>query len=286
MRDAALKGLAVGFFDGVHLGHREILHGASAALTFRNHPLTVLAPEKAPRLIMSVEERVEAIKACGVGEVTVLDFTRQLAEMSAEEFAQEWFLATKGHKGAQRVFCGENWRFGRGGEGNADWLRTRGVDVEVVPYAEYKGEPISSSRIRQCLESGAIEDANAMMGRRYEVRGKRFKGKGLGETIGYPTINLELSTLNLELPFGVYEVEVGGRKAIANYGLAPTMGDEAWHMPVLEIHLLGEGAKDVRHETADGVSITLVRYIRPEKKFASIDDLKRQIAADCATIVP
>ena len=278
MRDAALKGLAVGFFDGVHLGHQEILRGASAALTFRNHPLTVLAPEKAPRLIMTCEERVAAIKACGVDEVTVLDFTRELAEMSAEEFAVRYLPSS--------VRCGANWRFGKGGEGNADWLRAKGIAVDVVPYAEYKGEPISSSRIRQCLESGAIEDANAMMGRRFKVQGSRFKGKGLGETIGYPTVNLRPETLDLKLPLGVYEVEVGGLKAIANYGLAPTMGDEAWKVPVLEMHLLGEGAKDMRLETADGVFVALVRYIRPEKKFASIDDLKRQIAADCATIVP
>ena len=159
MCDAALKGLAVGFFDGVHLGHQEILRGASAALTFRNHPLTVLAPEKAPRLIMTPEERVAAIKSCGVGEVTVLDFTRTLAEMSAEEFANSFLKRSGDCFPALR--CGANWRFGKGGLGDAAFLRSRGYDVAVVPYAEYKGEPISSSRIRRCLENGAIEDANA-----------------------------------------------------------------------------------------------------------------------------
>ena len=284
MRDAALQGLAVGFFDGVHLGHQAILKGADAALTFRNHPLMILAPEKAPRLIMSEEERVAAIKACGVGEVTVLDFTPELAEMSADEFVREHLLAAKGRKGAQRIRCGENWRFGKGGEGNAEWLRTKGIDVEVAPYVEYKGERISSSRIRRCLENGEIEDANAMMGRRFKVQGLKFRGKGLGKEIGYPTVNLKLETLNLKLPLGVYEVEVEGQKAIANYGLAPTMGDKAWARPVMEIHLLGEGAEDVRHETIDAVSVALVRYIRPERRFETIDDLQRQIAADCATI--
>ena len=283
MRDAALKGLAVGFFDGVHLGHREILRGASAALTFRNHPLTVLAPEKAPRLIMTCEERVAAIKACGVEEVTVLDFTRQLAEMPAEEFVTR-HLASSVSRLPSSIHCGANWRFGKGGLGDAAFLRSRGYDVVVAPYVEYKGAPISSSRIRQCLERGVIEDANAMLGRKFQVSGSRFKGKGLGTDMGYPTINLKPETLNLKLPLGVYEVEVEGVKAIANYGLAPTMGDKAWKTPVLEIHLLGEGARNVRHEMADGVSVTLARYIRSEKKFALIDDLKRQIAADCATI--
>ena len=283
MRDAACKGLAVGFFDGVHLGHREILRGASAALTFRNHPLAVLAPEKAPRLIMTAEERIAAIKACGVEEVTVLDFTRTLAEMPAEEFVVS-FLKRSGDR-FPVVRCGENWRFGKGGEGDAAFLRAKGIDVEVSPYIEYRGERISSSRIRQCLESGAIEDANAMMGRRFQVSGFRFQGKGVGEAIGYPTVNLRLETLDLKLPLGVYEVEVGGRKAIANYGLAPTMGDKAWKMPVLEIHILHSTPTPSTY-TLNSTEVEFVRYIRPEKKFVSIDDLKRQIAADCATIVP
>ena len=282
MRDAALKGLAVGFFDGVHLGHREILRGASAALTFRNHPLTVLAPEKAPRLIMTAEERVAAIKACGVDEVTVLDFTRELAEMPAEEFANS-FLKRSGDR-FPVLRCGANWRFGKGGEGNADWLRTKGIDVEVVPYAEYKGESISSSRIRQCLESGVIEDANAMMGRRYEVRGKREEGKGLGRKIGYPTINFSLEDLNLKLQCGVYEIEIDGVKGIANYGFAPTMGDQSWKKPILEVHLLASHPSSLFPLPSSLISF--VRFIRPERKFASIDDLKRQITADCATIVP
>ena len=276
--------MAIGFFDGVHLGHQAILKGADAALTFRNHPLTVLAPEKAPRLIMTCEERVAAIRACGVKDVTVLEFTPELAEMTDAEFAQEYFLATKGHKGAQRIVRGANRRVGKGGAGDAEFLRKRGIDVEVVPYAEYKGGPVSSSRIRTALERGEIEDANAMMGRKFEVRGSSFKGKGVGKEIGFPTLNLELSTLNLQLPFGVYEVEVDGVKGIANYGLAPTMGDKAWERPILEIHLLGEGSEDVRPETEDAMTVLFVRYVRPEKKFDSIDDLKRQIAADCATI--
>ena len=276
MRDAALQGLAVGFFDGVHLGHQAILKGASAALTFRNHPLAVLAPERAPRLIMTCEERVAAIRACGVKTVMILDFTPELADLSPEAFAARYLSSP--------VRCGENWRFGKGGEGDANLLRRLGVDVEVVPYAEYKGEPVSSSRIRVALERGEIEDANAMMGRRFQVSGRRFQGKGLGRTIGYPTINLELSALNLKLPLGVYEIEVEGVKAIANYGLAPTMGDAAWEGPMLEMHLLGAGVEGLRLETGDAMAVSLIRFIRPERRFDSVADLQRQIAADCATI--
>ena len=280
MRDAALQGLAVGFFDGVHLGHQAILKGADAALTFHNHPLTILAPEKAPRLIMTCEERVAAIKACGVKDVTVLEFTRELAEMSADEFITRYLMSSVSCLPSS-VRCGANWRFGAGGTGDAAFLRSRGIEVEVAPYAEYKGERISSSRIRVCLERGAIEDANAMMGRKFKVQGLVFKGKGLGKEIGYPTVNLELSTLNLKLPLGVYEVEVEGRKAIANYGLAPTMGGGAWCKPTLEIHFLHCPPPPFPSTL---IAVELQKFIRPERKFDSVQDLQRQIAADCAKI--
>ena len=302
MRDAAPQGLAVGFFDGVHLGHQAILKGAEAALTFRSHPLTVLAPQKAPRLIMTSEERIAAIRACGVKTVTVLEFTRELAAMSAAEFVRGYLLATKGRKGAQRIRCGENWRFGSGGEGNAEWLRAKGIEVEVAPYAEYKGERISSSRIRQSLEHGEIEDANAMMGRRFQVSGRRFQGKGLGTELGYPTVNFKVEgtgvstnqtnlTNRVRLPLGVYEVELEGVRGIANYGYAPTLGTGSWSQPVLEVHFLPSHAQSgdspfvrIRSDSLTVCGISILRFVRPEKKFDSIDDLKRQIAADCATI--
>lgn len=287
-----MSSLAIGFFDGVHLGHQAILKGADAVLTFRNHPLSVLAPANAPRLIMSCEERVAAIRARGVKDVTVLDFTPELAELSPESFVAR-YLSSPVSGLLFSVRCGENWRFGKGGEGNAEWLRARGVDVEVAPYAEHKGERISSSRIRASLEHGEIEDANAMLGRRFQVQGCRFKGKGVGEKIGYPTINLEISgresgevgeSARIRLMCGVYEVEIDGAKGIANYGLAPTMGDRAWTSPVLELHVLGN--RTIRAiEQSDNLSVSFVRFIRPERKFESVRDLQRQIAADCATIM-
>ena len=283
MRDAAFKGLAVGFFDGVHLGHQAILRGADAALTFRNHPLSILAPEKAPRLIMTCEERIAAIKACGVGDVRVLDFTRELAEMEPETFVQLHVLADKGAQRGAKVLCGDNWRFGKGGAGDAALLRRLGVEVEVASYAEYKGERISSSRIRASLERGEIRDANAMLGRRFQVSGSRFQGKGVGTSIGYPTVNLKLETCSLKLPLGVYAVEICGAKAVANYGLAPTMGERAWPAPVLEVHLLGNpDNRTIRTiEQSNNSSVSFVDYLRPERTFGSVEELKRQIAEDC-----
>ena len=299
MRDAAFKSLAVGFFDGVHLGHQAILKGADAALTFRNHPLTILAPERAPRLIMSCEERVAAIKACGVEHVEVLDFTPELASMPAEDFLTRHLMSFVSSLSSS-VRCGENWRFGTGGTGDAAFLRVRGIGVEVVPYAEYKGERVSSSRIRRCLENGEIEDANAMMGRRFKVQGSRFKGKGLGGRLGYPTVNFRIGeqkssstnqtnlTNRVELPLGVYVVELEGVCGIANYGYAPTMGPEAWKQPVLEVHIPSsrDSFVPIRSDSPTTCCISILRFVRPEKKFNSIEDLKRQIAMDCATIAP
>jgi len=282
---ASDSSLAVGFFDGVHLGHQKILRGASAVLTFRNHPLTVLASERAPRLIMTPEARETAIRACGVSDVTVLDFTRELAEMPAGEFVVAFLNKRRGRR-FPVLRCGENWRFGKGGEGDADFLRKAGFSVEVVSYAEYKGERISSSRIRACLSRGEIEDANAMMGRRFEVRGQRSEGKGLGRQLGFPTINLRLSasTSNLNLPRGVYEVVLNGERGIANYGVAPTMGDDAWQEPIIEVHLLDLQPSTFNLQPPPQSAVEFVRFIRPERKFDSLDSLRRQIAADCARL--
>ena len=274
MREAPFSVLAVGFFDGVHLGHRAILRGADAALTFRNHPLSVLAPDRAPALLMRSEERIAAIRECGVQDVIVLDFTPDIATMEPGDFlrmAQERI-------GFISIRCGANWRFGRGGEGDAEWLRNNGVSVEVVPFAEYQGRPVSSSRIRECLRNGAVEDAGAMLGRRVSVSANRFRGKGVGAAIGFPTVNFESDSPALDLlPRGVYEVECGGFRGIANYGVAPTMGERAWNRPVLEV-FFPDG--EVPCES-DSEVVLFCRFVRHERRFDSIDDLKAQIAKDC-----
>jgi len=267
MRDAACKGVAVGFFDGVHLGHQAILRGADAAITFRNHPLSVLAPERAPRLIMSLEDRLAAIRACGVHDVTALEFTEALAHEPPEEFMRRL---------GRRVRCGGNWRFGANGAGDADFLKSHGVAVEVVPYAEFKGERISSTRIREALEAGNVADANAMLGRPFSVRGSVFRGKGEGTAIGYPTVNMT-PDLPIRLPLGVYAVEANGHRAIANYGVAPTMGARAWDAPCLEIHF-----PDAQCPTPDvkNLRVAFRGFLRPERRFESKEELVRQIAAD------
>lgn len=274
MRDTARRGLAVGFFDGVHLGHQAILRRASAALTFRAHPLSVLSPEKSPRLLMDAGERIAAIKACGVESVEVLDFTTELASMSPEEFIARYMGAAR-RDGV--VYCGGNWRFGRGGKGDASLLSANGISVEVLPYALHRGERISSTRIRAALESGEIEDAMAMLGRPWSAKGIAFAGKGAGTRLGFPTLNLRLDGLMLRLRRGVYVVDLAGARAVANYGVAPTFGDKAWASPVLEVHFI-----DAMPEVSEGEALEVAfhAFLRAEKQFASLADLQAQIGFD------
>lgn len=271
--------IAVGFFDGVHLGHQAILKGADLALTFANHPLSLLAPARAPQLIMSLEARTEAIRAAGVPQVKALEFTPELAGSSPESFLE--MMTALAAPGPLSVRCGANWRFGKGGGGDADWLRARGTDVTVVPYAEFKGEPISSTRVRRALEAGAIEAANAMLGRPYAVSGTCITGKGLGRTLGYPTLNITPDPHVLQLPLGVYAVAWEGVRAVANFGFAPTMGERAWTDPVWELHLLTPPAQTPAVPNTQMSHFTVLRYLRPERKFASVEELKAQIARDC-----
>lgn len=276
MREATRNGLAVGFFDGVHRGHQAILARASSVLTFRNHPLSVLAPDRAPRLIMSVEDRLAAIAACGVSDVRALDFTPRLASLSPDDFISRYVSHA-------RVFCGDNWHFGRGGVGNATYLRMRGIDAEVVSYADYEGQPVSSTRIRAALSDGRIDAATAMLGHAWMIRGEVVAGKGFGRKIGFPTINLRPITGLVFPPCGVYEVRLAGVKGVANFGFAPTMGERAWKEPTLEIHLLAPPT--AAPQPGESLAVEIVRFVRPERKFEKLEDLQRQIADDCDTIL-
>ena len=311
--------LAIGFFDGVHLGHRRILAGADAALTFREHPLSVLAPDKAPPLLMTADERLAAIAAALKDapatfppRVSALSFTRELAAEPADAFATR---LRHDYPDLETILCGPNWRFGAGGAGDADFLRARGFAVEVVPLEERDGAPVSSTRIRAALQAGDLSLANAMLGRPFAVVGEVVPGKGEGRKLGFPTINVRPANPCLArlLPLGAYVADTDWGRAVANWGQAPTMGEQAWTSPVLEVHVVGrgeggkvgrgEGGKVGRGEgekvgrgegekvgrgeggkvgrgEGEKVEISLRRFLRPERRFASIEELRKQIATD------
>lgn len=270
MGDAAQGSLAIGFFDGVHKGHQAILRQAETVMTFRNHPLSTIAPEKTPEFIMTPEARLGRLAASGK-KLVVLDFDAKLAAMTPEEFTERYLRPL----GVKRVYAGENWRFGKGGKGDIGWLKQAGYAAETVPYETYQGEKISSTRIRQALRQGDMQGAAKMLGRVWRFSGRVAKGKGEGRKLGFPTVNLRPDEGLVKVPHGVYEVRMGGARGVANYGVAPTFGEQAWDGAVCEVHLLEPGA-----EIQDRCEVEMVRFIRPERKFDSTEALKAQIRRD------
>ena len=272
MHNSGKRRVAIGFFDGVHLGHRAILQGVDEVITFSRHPLSFFRSAKAPILLMTLKERIAAISEASMGaKVTVLDFDENLSEMSAEDFATTYLDGSI-------VRCGLDWRFGKGALGSPDFLEKRGFKVERVLDAEMASEKISSSRIRRVLSEGRIEEASKMLASPYRVTGDIVSGKGEGSKLGFATVNLRVP--NLPLKKGVYEVFADGRQAIANYGLAPTMGFDAWQEAMLEVHFLsGEGVE------AEVLEVEFIRFIREEKTFASKEELVKQIKKDCQSLV-
>ena len=271
--------LAVGFFDGVHLGHRRILARADAALTFCNHPTTIFAPDRAPRLLMTPADRLAAISSAlrtPGGPVRALDFTPALAAQEPAAFA-DWLRAE--YPDLDTLLCGPNWTFGARGAGDADFLRARGFRVETVPFAEQAGEPVSSTRVRAALAAGDLACATALLGRPWRAAGTVAAGKGLGRSLGFPTLNVRLAEGLVCPPFGVYAVDTAFGRGVANWGLAPTLRDRAWATPVLEVHLLGT-VPDALPGDGAAVAADLRAFLRPERTCPPRADRQAQTARD------
>lgn len=286
--------LAVGMFDGVHLGHHAVIeaavhsarrcHGVAAVLTFWPHPSRLFRPESPVRLIMAPALMHRQLARLGVDAVITQVFDAAYASIEAEDFLPRLKQALPA---LTTVYVGENWRFGRGRRGDIALLvaegRRHGITVVSAPRINRNGEPVSSTRIRACLEEGRLEEANAMLGYTYFAEGVVAPGKQLGRTIGFPTLNVAWEP-DLRPRFGVYAVRVSGEKirgslpAVANYGLRPTVEDVT--VPRLEIHVLGPCPFDA----GDLLTVEWVRFIRPERKFSSLDELRAQISADAAMV--
>lgn len=284
--------LAIGMFDGVHLGHRAVLsaavtaakreNGLAAALTFSPHPSALFNPSKPTRLITDTATKARIFSELGLAAMITEPFTAEFAHLAAEEFLP-WLKQKLPTLVA--VYVGENWRFGRGRRGDVTLLRESGkklgVAVFSAPRVSLDGEAISSTRIRTLLENGEIAAANRLLGYAYFSEGVVAPGKKLGRTIGFPTLNLAWSP-ELRPRLGVYVVRVTGDKSpkplrgVANYGLRPTV--EASTEPKLETHLLEECPFDA----GDRIRVEWLHFLRPEMKFNGLDELRRQIAADRA----
>ncbi len=286
--------LAIGMFDGVHLGHRAVveaaLHsarrvrGLAVALTFDPHPSRVLRPEQAVPLLQPVEARVAALLREGLDAVILHRFVPAYAAIEAEDFLPH----LREHlPQLVALYVGENWRYGRGRRGNIHSLieagRANGVTVVSAPRINHNGDPISSTRIRENLATGRMEEVNQMLGYSYGGEGTTIAGKQLGRTIGFPTLNVDW-VVECRPRFGVYVVRVrseGGeptrwQPAVANFGLRPTV--ENTEVPRLEVHVL----EPTSLTSGDRVRVEWLHFLREERRFGSLDELRTRIAADAA----
>ncbi|MHB1315557.1 MAG: bifunctional riboflavin kinase/FAD synthetase [Christensenellales bacterium] len=280
--------VVLGMFDGVHMGHQTLIEKAKViarendAITFvysfYNHPQSVLKPQDAPLALMTPQEKIRFIASLGVDYLALVPFSFQLSEIPAVNFIDSIFKQIS----VKAIVAGYNYRFGAGGKGDKELLQKRGAEfgaqVHIIDAVVYKGEPISSTRIRQALLKGNIPDANAMLGREYSIAGKIVEGKMLARELGFPTANFQME--NKVLPQnGVYLARVFVRgneyNAVVNTGKNPTVENSGNHM---EAHLLNCD-KDLYGEAA---RIVFLERVRDEIKFPSVEALKDQIAKDVA----
>ena len=287
--DSAPSAVALGAFDGIHLGHRAILGTAvtrarhdklrALACTFDRHPMEVLQPDRAPLPITTLEERLELIAETGIDTTLVIPFTPAVAGIEAQTFVRDVLVGTLK---AREIVVGFNHRFGRGARGDAKLLEalavTLGFRAHIVPALLVDGVAVSSSEIRAALQRGDLPDAARFLGRPYSIRGEVVRGAGRGRTLGFPTANVKTDR-PLGLPVGVYvcRLTVGGRQhqAVVNVGFRPTFGETEL---AVEAHVL-----DFTGNLYDErVTLTFVRRLREERKFPSVDALREQIALDVA----
>ncbi len=284
---------AMGFFDGVHRGHRRVIESADSpgalrgVLTFEQHPLTLLAPVRAPRLLTPhAGHKAALLQSLGVDVLLVLPFTPALAGMEAREFLVA--LAAACPAGMAGVSVGENWHFGKGGCGDAGFLRRWGeanqCRVCVQPMLQDAGETVCSSRIRQLLAAGELERVAHGLGHPFCVCGVVEQGQRLARQLGFRTANITVPAAAALPPMGVYEVAfsyAGERlRGVANLGLRPTISEA--EKPVrLEVHVVGGWQGDLY---GCELTVELCRFIRPERRFDSLEALRAQMAADVASV--
>jgi riboflavin kinase/FMN adenylyltransferase len=277
--------IAIGTFDGVHVGHRQVIDRADTVLTFEPHPLRVLHPEAAPKLIMPFEIKRDVIEGLGVEELVVIRFDHRFSTISPEDFCTRILVGTLG---AERVSVGENFRFGARAKGDPEMLASRReFDSRVVPLVEVGGEIVSSSRIRSLLAAGEVESATRCLGAPFLLEGTVAKGDGRGRTLGFPTANLVPSDELVCPGHGVYAAFANGRPAAVNVGVRPTF--ETGRGLLVEAYLIDfEG--DLYGQT---LRVAFIDRLRGERRFPSVEELVAQMHRDveaarelCASFTP
>jgi riboflavin kinase/FMN adenylyltransferase len=264
--------IAIGTFDGVHLGHREVIGGANTVLTFDPHPLSVIRPEATPKLISTFPVKRDLIAALGVDELVVIPFDRGFASQTAEEFVQDVLIE---RLGAEQVSVGENFRFGQRAKGTPEFLSSYGeFETRVVPLVEAAGETISSSHIRGLIAAGEVDQAADFLGDPFLFEGEVVEGDRRGRELGMPTANLVPDERYVVPGHGVYAATAHGHPAAVNVGVRPTF--ETGRGLLVEAHLIGFDG-DIYGET---LRIAFLERLRGEKRFETVDELVAQMNRD------
>lgn len=296
--------VTIGAYDGVHLGHRTIISevrrraerrgDASVVVTFDRHPAQVVRPESAPRLLTTLDQKLELLASTGVDRVVVIRFDLERSRESAGDFVRDLLV---GCLETDEVVVGEDFHFGYNRQGDVQLLTTMGAELgfTVLPHGlvgptgeeVVKGSQVSSTAIRRAVAEGRMIDANAMLGRRHEIRGPVVTGDRRGRTLGFPTANVAVSNEMLMPADGIYagwlqihDGSIGKTLPSAVYvGKRPTFyGDEA--MTLLEVHVLDFDG-DLY---GANVSVSFDHLVRPDERFTSVEDLTEQLKRDCDQI--
>jgi riboflavin kinase / FMN adenylyltransferase len=272
--------VAVGEFDGVHLGHREVIAGADTVLTFEPHPRAVVAPDAAPKLLTSLDIKTDLIAGLGVRELVVIPFDRSFAAQGPQEFIDSVLVE---QLQAERVSVGENFRFGHKAEGDADLLRRQDAfEARIVPLVELDGEIVSSTHIRGLVVAGDLEKANRFLGSPFQLRGAVVHGDERGRELGYPTANLVPDNALVYPGNGVYACraafEDGGEwrwwPAATNVGVRPTF--VTGRGVLVEAYLLDFDGDLYDRE----LRIAFLERLRGERRFDTVDGLVDQMHRD------
>jgi len=279
--------VTLGNFDGVHLGHQRVLKAVkkraeklklpSVVYTFVPHPLKVVAPHMSPPLLTTLEEKMGLIKSFGIDYSILAQFTKEFAAQHPREFAKNILV---GQLRVKEVVVGHDYAFGKGKEGTIGYLKDLGREfdfrVRVIPAYKKKGIIVSSSRVREYIQAGRVEDAAGFLGRPYAVSGRIVRGRNIGRGLGFPTANLEISS-ELVPKNGVYAVRIGlGRNiynGVANIGFAPTFGKNKF---ALEVHIMDFNRRIYGKE----LKVEFIKRLRDEKTFKNAGSLAFQIKRD------
>ena len=281
--------LAIGVFDGLHRGHEAVIRralddaqiagGTAVVVTFDPHPVRVLRPHQAPRILTSTVHKIRLIKELGVEHLLTIRFDPEFAETPPDQFIRKLGAASKP---LREICVGYEWCFGKGRTGNLELLRNLGDELgfdEVgIPVVQVDGRIVSSTSIRSAVESGDLVTAARLLGRPYSILGTVVKGDQLGRKLGFPTANLSAHSEQFP-PNGVYAVEALWKderlQGVVNIGVRPTI-ENASGQRVLELHLFDFN----RNVYGEDIEVTFGRVIRGEKKFSGLEELKAQIAHD------